>query len=544
MAETKFDIKSFYQETCSVDNEQHIRELCLTLKQLPSKAFFKFVNKHVKLTFSNRYYGLSIDKQVLFATDCCDDPYMQLGLMCFRPFFRKLGHFECSVRENFMIAINEIVVVNYIPYVEGHLFNAYILLHLIHKVHENGEFSRIQSRFCTTDEIEDLTDELYAKLIDLFANLILIVIKCMNFEHVRNVLLVSNEIVHFFDIFFEKLEYIADFRTDYKRRPLIEKSEMSSISVITNCILLFQSKLLASSIYSAHWSNVICRMEKLRDHITFFSLPTSSGTSLQRFLTERAYGSFNTNLTKQLYNVTNNIREISISERSTDITVTDITVRDSLAAFRQDISLLVQHLNHICYSCNIKDIVLKDLYAVDVRYIPNAIVDINVDDFTDEDLYSSPRGSELDSNSETEGETDYLDSNEERSTNGSEDSNSETDGETDDLDSNEEQSTNGSEDSNSETEGETDDLDSNEELFTNGNEDLNSETKGETDDLYSDNECSTNRSEVLACPSPREIHMSELPSSRMPRFAMASTVRQNSYNYVYSETDRNSEHIV
>ncbi|CAL4204728.1 unnamed protein product, partial [Meganyctiphanes norvegica] len=307
MAETDCCIDSFFKEIHSVDNEQQIRNLRLKLKQLSPQDFFKFVNKHVKLTFGNIFCDdLFINIDVQFVPEKCSDPYIQLGLMCFIPIFGKVDCFVLFVMEYFRTAFDKIVVDNYIPYIEGHLFNSHILIDLIIMVHETGVF------VCTENELDasDGMDENYAKVIDLLAKLILIVIKCIQFKNISDILLVSKDIVYFFDILCVISVYVVNNCNQIP--PVIEKAFMSSISVITNCILLFQAKLLASDIDSSHWSNIICRMEKLRDIMTCPNsptLPTSSETSLQRFLMERAHGSFNINCTKKLYNVTYNINQ-------------------------------------------------------------------------------------------------------------------------------------------------------------------------------------------------------------------------------------------
>ncbi|CAL4094073.1 unnamed protein product [Meganyctiphanes norvegica] len=438
MAETDYDMKSLFQKIYSVDNDKDIRSLFLKLEKMPHKTFFKLVNEHLNLIFSTRDCDDSfMNMDILFNPENLSDQYIRLGFICFiRISSQYKNHYDFFMMENFYITISQIVVDKYIPYVEGQLFNSHILISLINMMHDYYTFSCNKTRSdmahiarkLNKDE-NDLLDKFYANLIDLLAQLILIEIKFMKFGNISDILLVSNAIVKFFDIYYEISEYIEENHPACP--PFIEKSVMSSMAVITNCILLFQAKLLASDIHSSNWSNMICRMEKLRDYManfegSFFQMPLQTGASLQRFLTEREHGSFNTNCAKKLYNVTNDISQIDVCERSTDI-----TVRSFLQIFKYHLNHLMHHVNSICYRFNIKHRVISKLYAFDERFTLNRIEDMN-------DLISSD-GSEV-SNSETDRETD-----------GSEVSNSETDRETVYMYSDDEISTDGNEGSDSET---------------------------------------------------------------------------------------------
>ncbi|CAL4088223.1 unnamed protein product [Meganyctiphanes norvegica] len=416
MSEIDYDKRSLLQimqDILSVDNEEKLRTFCLKLTQLSYNAFMKLVNEHIKLIFRTRDSdNLIMNMDILQNPEKCSDPYIRLGLMSFTFMFTNKVHF---MRQNIFITISQIVVDKYIPYVEGHLINSHILIDLINIIRETNAFSCIEARFEISGaalKLEknpfDLLDEFYANIIDLFAQLILVEIKCMNFKNISDVLLVSNDIVNFFDIYYEISEYIV---LDYpvpKSSLLIEKSVMSAIAVITNCIILFQAKLFATDIDSLLWSNMICMMEKLRDHMVSFSLPPSSGTSLQRFLIERAHGNFNTNCTNKLYIVTNYINQVNITKRSSDI-----TAKTSLKTLRVVLYHLKRHVNSICYRFNIKHRVIKRLYSVNERYTSNSEEYVNALYSTDESLTSS--GSE-DSNFETDGETYDLYSDDESST--------------------------------------------------------------------------------------------------------------------------------
>ncbi|CAL4201983.1 unnamed protein product [Meganyctiphanes norvegica] len=366
MDEIDDDTSPLYQKfkaILSVDTDEKFVKVFDKLTQLSLRALSQLANEHVKLIFNNRQCDELITVMtVLMNPEKCSDPYIRLGLMCFTFIFTNSSPF---MPQNVFITISKIVVDNLIPYVEGHLFDSHNIINLINKMRETGAFSCSDTRFelafgarKLNNNHNDLQDEFYANTIDLFAKLILIEIKCINLKNMSDVMLVSNDIVKFFDIYHEILKYIL---VKYPESPpLIENSVTSAIAVITNCIFLFQAKLLASDIDSLHWSNMICMMEKLRNYMTFFSLPPSSGTSLQRFLIERSHGSFNTNCTNNLYNVTNNINQVNISERSSDI-----TVRASLQTFRFVLYNLKQHINSVCDSFNIQHLVIYILCSVD-----------------------------------------------------------------------------------------------------------------------------------------------------------------------------------
>ncbi|CAL4071415.1 unnamed protein product [Meganyctiphanes norvegica] len=394
MTEIDYENGSLFQEMrdiLSVDNDEKVVTLCHKLTQLPASDFYKLVNENVKLIFSNRQCGdlITITDDLVFP-EKCSDPYLRLGLMCFKFIF------ICSadvMRQNIFITISQIVVDNYIPYVEGNLFNSHILIDLLNIMRETDAFSCRQARLQLTfgarelnKTHNDLLDEFYANTIDLFAKLILIEIKCINFKNTSDVMLVYNDMVKFFDIYYEISKYIGE--KYHKNPPLIKKSVMSAISIITNCILLLYAKLLATDIDTTHWSSILCRMEKLRDHMATFRLLPSSGTSLQRFLIERAHGTFNTNCAKKLYNVTNDISHIRVTERSSAK-----TIQTSLRSMGVVLYHLKQHVNHNCYLFKIQHRVVKRLCPK--QYV-NGLFS------SDESLSSGCENS----SSETDGETD------------------------------------------------------------------------------------------------------------------------------------------
>ncbi|CAL4123304.1 unnamed protein product [Meganyctiphanes norvegica] len=415
------DNGSLFQEIrdiLSVDNDEKVMTLCNKLTQLSGPDFSKLLNEHVKLIFSNRHWDdLITIKDVLVNPEKCSDPYIRLGLMCFTLIFLKS---ITSMRQDVFITISQIVVDNYIPYVEGHLFNSHILIDLINDMRENEEealpFSQVIIDITGSARNlkkygNDLLDKFYANLIDLFAKLILIEIKCINFKNMSDAMLVSNDIVKFFDIYYGISEFIVEKHPTILL--LIDKSVKSAIAVITNCILLFQAKLIASDIDFSNWSDMICMMEKLRDHMIIFMLPSSSGSSLRRFILERAHGNFNTNCTKKLYAVTNYIDQVNTSERSSDT-----YPRNSLQTFRFVLYDLKQHINSICSNFNIQHRAINKLYSVDEHYSSIEIEEMNAFYSSDESLTSSESE---DSNSETDGEADDLSSDDEIRINGNED---------------------------------------------------------------------------------------------------------------------------
>ncbi|CAL4059518.1 unnamed protein product [Meganyctiphanes norvegica] len=289
-------------------------------------------------------------------------------------------------------------------------------------IRENYAFSSMQVRLELSNAAKilnktqvDVLDEFYGKLIDLLAQLILIEIKCMNFKSIGDVMLVSYGIVKFFDFYYEISEYILENYTNIP--PLMEQSVMSAIAVITNCILLFQAKLLPSAIDSLHWTIILGWMEKLRDHMAFFCTSPSSVTSLQKFLIERAHGNFNTNCKRKLYNVTNNINHINISDTSSNT-----TFRTSLDIFGSVLYQLMHHVNRICCSFDIQHRAITKLYSVEERYILDTMEVMN--DLSSSDEYLTSSGSE-DSNFETDRESDDKYSDDESSTSGNQDSDSE-----------------------------------------------------------------------------------------------------------------------
>ncbi|CAL4122043.1 unnamed protein product [Meganyctiphanes norvegica] len=326
MDEIDYDTSHVYQEIKDVlvDTDEKVKTMFHKLINLSFSDFSQLVIEHLKLIFSNRQCDELITiRNVLMNPEKCSDPYIRLGLMCFTLIITNRDKF---MRQIVFITISQMAVDNFITYVEGHLFDSHILINLINIMHETDTFSCSVARFELTlgakqmnKNHNDLLDEFYANIIDLLAKLNLIEIKCITFKNMSDVMLVYNDMVTFFDIYHEISNYIVVHYP--KTTPFIEKSVMSAIAVITNCIFLFQAKLLASDIDSSHWSNMICMMEKLRNHMAILSLPPSSGTSLQRFLIERSHGNVNTNCTKKLYNVTNYINQVDIRERSSDTTV-------------------------------------------------------------------------------------------------------------------------------------------------------------------------------------------------------------------------------
>ncbi|CAL4171509.1 unnamed protein product [Meganyctiphanes norvegica] len=431
MAAKECDIKAIFHEIVIVDNNEKFRALRLKLSQLSQEDFLKLVNEYVKLMFSTRDCDdIIINKDKLKFPEKFSDPYIRLGSMSFLSIFSESDYyyFDYFMRGNFIIKISQIVVDKYIPCVEGSLFNARILIDLIHMIRRNYSFSSTEASFAIQIAAEtlsknqiDLQDEFYENLINLLAQIILIEIKCTHFKNMSDVMLVSINIVKFFDIYCEISEYIVDNYPKSRSIILIDKPGMSSIAVITNCIFLFQAKLLASDIDSSHWSSMICRMEKLRDHIAIFSLPPSSGISLQRFLIERAHGNFKTNCTKKLYNLTNDINQIDISKKASDI-----TVKTSLTKIRLALCYLMQHVNEICHKFNMQHRVIKKLYSANKHFISIAMhmkENMNVSSSSDE--YLSPPGSEY--STSVYGETEYLYSDDEISSNGNEASDSGTD---------------------------------------------------------------------------------------------------------------------
>ncbi|CAL4124618.1 unnamed protein product [Meganyctiphanes norvegica] len=348
MDEIDYDTSPLYQEIqdiLSIDTDEKFMTVSHRLTQLSFSDFSQLVNKHLELIFSNRQCDELITiRKVLMNPEKCSDPYIRVELMCFTFIFTTSATF---IRQNLFITISEIVVDNYIPYIEGDLFSSHILIDLINSTRAIDAFTSSNTRYefafgarKLNKNHNDLLDEFYANIIDLLAELILIEIKCINFKNMSDVMLVCNDMVIFFDIYHDISKYIV---MKYpKSPPLIVNSVTSAIAVITNCIFLFQAKLLASDIDSAHWSNMICRMEKLRNHMAILSFPPSSAISLQRFLIERSHGNFNTNCTKKLYNVTNNINQINISERSSDI-----RVQTSIQTFGFVLHHLKRHVNKL-----------------------------------------------------------------------------------------------------------------------------------------------------------------------------------------------------
>ncbi|CAL4108347.1 unnamed protein product [Meganyctiphanes norvegica] len=434
MAGTDYAIKYFLKEIPIVDNEEKLRALCLKMRQITQEVLFNFTHEYVKLMFSTRDCDdIVMNQDRLMIAEKYSDPYIRLGVMCFISIFCEDydNRYDLFLRENFLIKITQIVVDTYIPCVEGSLFNAHILIDLIHMMRANYPFSsmdhRNQSALQSAARMlymnqSDFQDGFYANLIDLLPQLIFIEIKCINFTNMSDALLVSIDLVKFFDIYFEISEYILENYPKSRSLILIDHPGMSAIAVITNCIFLFQAKLLASDINSSYWSNMICKMEKLRDQMAIFSLPPSSGTSLQMFLIDRADGNFNTNCTEKLYNVTNDVNQINVSGRNSDI-----TVRPSLYKIKLALCSLMQYVNNICHVFNAKHRVIKKLYSVSEHFISISMhveQNMNVLFSSDESLVSSESES---SNSLTRGEACYGNSDDEISTNGNDDSESGTD---------------------------------------------------------------------------------------------------------------------
>ncbi|CAL4091384.1 unnamed protein product [Meganyctiphanes norvegica] len=344
MAETDCDLNSLFQEMLSVDNEERGVKFFIKLTQISHQAFFHLVNEYVKLIFNARHCAdLIINKNMLLHPEECSDPYIQLVLLCFKCTFRMhYGTYDFMMHKHVIITISQIDVDKYLSYIDGSLFNTQLLKSLIDMMFDKYPFASAPSlEYAKKYMFEvsilasklnktfyDVMNEMNANMINILAQLILISIKCLEISNNSDILPVSNCMVKFFHIYYYKIEvyFLGGY---FKNLPFAEKSIMSGIAVITNCILLFQAKLITSNIDSLYWSKRIYMMEMLRDQMAISLIPLSSGVSLQRFLIDRAHGNFNTNCTNKLYMVTNYIKHINISERSSDI-----TFKNSLRLFK------------------------------------------------------------------------------------------------------------------------------------------------------------------------------------------------------------------
>ncbi|CAL4145269.1 unnamed protein product [Meganyctiphanes norvegica] len=333
MAEADCDLNVLLQEMLSVDNDERVRTLCFKLIQISHHDFFELVNEHVKLIFNTRHCAdLIINKNMLLHPEECPDPYIQLGLLCFKCTFRMhYGTYDFMMHKHVIITISQIDVDKYLSYLDGSLFNTQLLKSLIDMMFDKYPFASAPSlEYAKKYMFEvsilasklnktfyDVMNEMNANMINLLTQLILISIKCLEISNNSDILPVSNNIVKFFHIYYKIEIYFLEGYCNIL--PFIDKSIMSGIAVMTNCILLFQAKLIASNIDSLYWSKMIYMMEMLRDHMAISLIPLSSGVSLQRFLIDRAHGNFSTNCTNKLYMVTNYIKYINISERYSDI---------------------------------------------------------------------------------------------------------------------------------------------------------------------------------------------------------------------------------
>ncbi|CAL4171396.1 unnamed protein product [Meganyctiphanes norvegica] len=268
MAETNCDMKSLFQEMLSADNIEEAENVGDKLTfQISHEAFFKLVSELMKLIFNARY----INKNMILNPEKCSNSFIQLGLMSFKCNFLIFHYDERSndylMHTNILITISQLDVDKYISCLDGNLIIILNLIQLIHVLFDNKYFATSEAEIAITKAARkfkkmpnDFLNELYVNVMDLLAQLILTSIKSLEKNYIINIIPVSHSIVFFFRIYFMIAENILE--SGYV--PFVGKSTNSSIAVMTNCILLFQAKLITSDLDSIHWSNIICRMEKLR----------------------------------------------------------------------------------------------------------------------------------------------------------------------------------------------------------------------------------------------------------------------------------------